>query len=76
MRGGCSLIEEFLLKGKLVPNDRPCDTELGDTWFGQSVAWCPTEGLLAVGAPAHDTWDSCDEDTGAVYIYEDKKTIV
>ena len=71
MRGGCSLIEEFLLKGKLVPNDRPNDTELWNTYFGESVAWCPTGGLLAVGAPVHDSCDSNPEDnTGAVYIYK------
>ena len=63
---------------KLVPNDRPCDTKFGDTWFGISVAWCPTGGLLAVGAPRHDSCDSCDENTGAVYIYkknDDSKSV-
>ena len=81
MRGGCSLIEEFLLKGKLVPDDRPCDTRLRDTGFGYPLAWCPTGGLLAVGAPLHDSCDSCDttqDDTGAVYIYkknDDSKSV-
>jgi|DEB0MinimDraft_6_1074348.scaffolds.fasta_scaffold71239_2 hypothetical protein len=77
MRGGCSLIEEFLLKGKLLPNDKPYDADPTDTGFGYSLAWCPDGDLLAVGAPDHDSCDPPEEDdTGAVYLYEDKKTVI
>jgi hypothetical protein len=55
----------------LKPNDND-GAPVRNTWFGYSVAWSPDGSILAIGAPHHDTDPIKDDDTGAVYTYNNK----